>query len=64
MSFCIFVYPALILAYLGQGARLIHDGSAILPNVFYNSIPGPVDGPLYWSVQFSLTVFGLLLLNV
>jgi KUP system potassium uptake protein len=50
LSFCTFVYPALVLAYLGQGARLIHDGTAILPNVFYNSIPGHVNGPLYWIV--------------
>jgi KUP system potassium uptake protein len=50
LSFCTFVYPGLILAYLGQGARLIHDGSAVLPNVFYNTIPGPVNGPLYWVV--------------
>ncbi|PPQ85166.1 hypothetical protein CVT25_004173 [Psilocybe cyanescens] len=48
LSFCIFVYPALVLAYLGQGARLIHDGAAVLPNMFYNTIPGPVSGPLYW----------------
>ncbi|PPQ80985.1 hypothetical protein CVT26_003495, partial [Gymnopilus dilepis] len=50
MSFCTFVYPGLVLAYLGQGARLIHDGEAVLGNVFYNSIPGPVNGPLFWIV--------------
>ncbi|KJA24114.1 hypothetical protein HYPSUDRAFT_39261 [Hypholoma sublateritium FD-334 SS-4] len=50
ISFCFFVYPAIILAYLGQGARLIHDGADVLPNVFYKSIPGPVNGPLYWII--------------
>lgn len=48
ISFAGFVYPSLVLAYLGQGARLIENGPAILPNVFYASIPGPVNGPLYW----------------
>lgn len=43
-----FVYPALILAYLGQGARLIVDGEHVLQNVFYNSIPGPHNGALFW----------------
>ncbi|KAF8195375.1 potassium transporter-domain-containing protein [Pholiota molesta] len=48
--FVAFVYPAIIIAYLGQGARLIHDGAPILQNVFYTTIPGPVNGPLYWIV--------------
>ncbi|KAF8195376.1 potassium transporter [Pholiota molesta] len=50
ISFIGFVYPAIILAYLGQGARLIHDGAPILENVFYTTIPGPSKGPLYWIV--------------
>ncbi|KIK08027.1 hypothetical protein K443DRAFT_86126 [Laccaria amethystina LaAM-08-1] len=50
LSFCFFTYPALILAYLGQGARLIRDGEAVFSNVFYNTIPGPVNGPLFWLV--------------
>ncbi|KAG5650229.1 hypothetical protein H0H81_000252 [Sphagnurus paluster] len=50
ISFTSFVYPALVLAYLGQGARLIHDGPAVIPNVFYNTIPGPHNGPLFWVV--------------
>jgi len=50
LSFCAFVYPGIVLAYLGQGARLIHDGEAVLPNVFYNTIPGPLNGPLFWCV--------------
>ena len=48
ISFTCFVYPSLVLAYLGQGARLISDGEAILPNIFYNSIPGPSKGGLFW----------------
>ena len=44
LSFCTVVYPAIILAYLGQGTRLIHNGADILPNVFYTSIPGPHSG--------------------
>jgi KUP system potassium uptake protein len=43
-------YPALVLAYLGQGARLIVDGENVINNVFYRSIPGPVNGGLYWYV--------------
>ncbi|KAJ3506567.1 hypothetical protein NLJ89_g6796 [Agrocybe chaxingu] len=60
MSFCIFVYPALILAYLGQGARLIVDGERVLAQVFYNSIPGPVDGPLFW-IMFIFAVLATLI---
>ena len=56
MSFVGLVYPALILAYLGQGARLVVDGDAVISNVFYNSIPGPTGGPLWWIVW----IFGLL----
>lgn len=48
LSFSLFVYPAIVLAYLGQGARLIRDGEAVLSNVFYQTIPGPPNGPLYW----------------
>lgn len=48
ISFTAFVYPALVLAYLGQGARLIVDGETVLENVFYQTIPGPTGGALYW----------------
>lgn len=48
ISFTCFVYPCLILQYLGQGARLIVDGEHILTNIFYNSIPGRPNGPLFW----------------
>ncbi|KAJ7486154.1 potassium transporter [Mycena galericulata] len=50
MSFGGFVYPSLVLAYLGQGARLIHDGDEVISNIFYKTIPGPTNGPLFWIV--------------
>ncbi|KAL1745592.1 potassium transporter [Schizophyllum fasciatum] len=50
LSFCFIVYPALILAYLGQGARLIVDGGDVLNNIFYRTIPGEHNGPLFWVV--------------
>ncbi|KZP18771.1 potassium transporter, partial [Athelia psychrophila] len=50
ISFSTFVFPSLVLAYLGQGARLIHDGEAVLTNIFYKTIPGPANGPLFWIV--------------
>ncbi|KAG8950975.1 hypothetical protein FRC00_007465, partial [Tulasnella sp. 408] len=56
LGFSFFVYPMLVLAYLGQGARLITDGDAVMANIFYSTIPGPVGGPLYWIVY----VFALL----
>ncbi|KAG6902524.1 hypothetical protein C0995_015342 [Termitomyces sp. Mi166 len=45
-----FVFPSLALAYLGQGARLVHDGDVVITNVFYQSIPGPHNGALFWIV--------------
>jgi KUP system potassium uptake protein len=48
ISFGTFVYPSLMLAYLGQGSRLIVDGADVLPNVFYLTIPGKHNGPLFW----------------
>ncbi|KAJ3545437.1 hypothetical protein NM688_g5626 [Phlebia brevispora] len=48
ISFTCFVYPSLILAYLGQGARLITDGENVLSNIFYQTIPGKHQGPLFW----------------
>ncbi|KIY46736.1 potassium transporter [Fistulina hepatica ATCC 64428] len=54
LSFIGFVYPSLVLAYLGQGARLIVDGEAALSNVFYQTIPGNPNGPLWWHVYFPL----------
>lgn len=46
------MYPSLLLAYLGQGARLIDDGPAIIGNVFFNSIPGSRGGGLFWYAVF------------
>ncbi|KAF5389290.1 hypothetical protein D9757_003396 [Collybiopsis confluens] len=59
ISFCCIVYPALILAYLGQGARLIVDGENVVQNVFYKSIPGPGGGPLFWII-FVLAILATL----
>jgi KUP system potassium uptake protein len=53
------VYPSLILAYLGQGARLIVDGEHVIQNVFYNTIPGPANGPLFWII-FVLAILATL----
>ncbi|KAG8799422.1 hypothetical protein FRC16_005165 [Serendipita sp. 398] len=50
LSFGFLVYPALVIAYLGQGAKLITDGDAVIANVFYASIPGGAGKPLYWIV--------------
>ncbi|KAI0061789.1 potassium transporter [Artomyces pyxidatus] len=48
ISFGSFVYPSLVLAYLGQGSKLIVNGDYIITNVFYTSIPGAHNGPLFW----------------
>jgi KUP system potassium uptake protein len=48
ISFGSYVYPSLLLAYLGQGARLVVNGADVLPNVFYLTIPGKHNGPLFW----------------
>lgn len=46
-SFISWVYPCLLLAYLGQGAKLISDPS-VLSNIFFASIPGGVGGGYWW----------------
>lgn len=56
LSFIAWIYPALILAYLGQGAQLITNGDHVITNIFYQSIPGGSTGPLWWIVW----VFGML----
>ncbi|KAF8519080.1 potassium transporter [Gautieria morchelliformis] len=48
LSFGCVTYPSLILAYLGQGARLVSDGENVISNVFYQTIPGPHNGVLFW----------------
>lgn len=44
----VIVYPSLMLAYLGQGAKLIIGKDKVLPNIFYLSIPGGSGSPTYW----------------
>ena len=48
IGFGLWVYPCLIFAYLGQGARLITEGEAAMSNIFWNTIPGPQNGVFYW----------------
>lgn len=48
------MYPALIMAYLGQGAQLIVNGENVISNVFYATIPGGAGKPLYWSVAMQV----------
>jgi K+ transporter len=60
ISFGSFVYPSLILAYLGQGARLAVDGADVLPNVFYLTIPGRHNGPLFW-IQYVVAILATLI---
>ncbi|KAF8266790.1 potassium transporter [Lactarius quietus] len=50
ISFSTIVYPSLVLAYLGQGSRLIVNGESVIANVFYLTIPGKHNGPLFWIV--------------
>ncbi|KAF8627713.1 hypothetical protein AX15_004284 [Amanita polypyramis BW_CC] len=59
ISFTCIVYPSIVLAYLGQGARLITDGDRVISNIFYNSIPGPSNGGLFW-VIFVLAILATL----
>ncbi|PFH49945.1 hypothetical protein AMATHDRAFT_62055 [Amanita thiersii Skay4041] len=59
ISFSAIVYPSLLLAYLGQGARLITGGEEVLRNIFYNSIPGPKYGGLFWFI-FVLAILATL----
>ncbi|CAE6398379.1 unnamed protein product [Rhizoctonia solani] len=60
LSFIFITYPALVLAYLGQGARLIADGEEVFSNVFYKTIPGPTGGPLYW-IMFLFAILATLI---
>jgi KUP system potassium uptake protein len=52
ISFAFFAYPALIMAYLGQGAQLITNGEVVIQNVFYATIPGGAGSGMYWFVLF------------
>lgn len=49
IGFC-FAYVNLVLAYLGQGARMMSNGEEVISNLFYNTIPGPSNGGLFWVV--------------
>ncbi|KAG7440895.1 potassium transporter [Guyanagaster necrorhizus] len=60
ISFACFVYPALLLAYLGQGAALITDGEQVIQNVFYRSIPGGLNGPLFW-IMFTFAILATII---
>lgn len=60
ISFGSFVYPSLVLAYLGQGARLVANGADVLPNVFYLTIPGRHNGPLFW-IQYVFAILATLI---
>ncbi|RSH89944.1 hypothetical protein EHS25_001930 [Saitozyma podzolica] len=59
ISFAGYAYPMLVLAYLGQGARLIQDPT-VIANVFYLTIPGPTGGGLYW-IMFIFAVLATLI---
>lgn len=48
LAFIAYVFPCLVLAYLGQGSKLISDGAEVLPNIFFRSIPGGVGRPYWW----------------
>jgi len=49
LAFITWVYPCLILSYLGQGARLISDGDLIIELIFYRSMKLLGEG-VYWIV--------------
>lgn len=44
-----FVYPCLMIVYLGQGAYLL-DHPAAITNIFYFCVPGGTSGGFYWFV--------------
>ncbi|GAA5996914.1 hypothetical protein JCM5350_005065 [Sporobolomyces pararoseus] len=54
-SFIGFVYPCLLLAYLGQGARLVAEPETVVQNVFFQSIPGG-SGTAYWWITWIFAI--------
>ncbi|GAA5964905.1 hypothetical protein JCM3765_004101 [Sporobolomyces pararoseus] len=54
-SFIGFVYPCLLLAYLGQGARLVAAPETVVKNVFFQSIPGG-SGTAYWWITWIFAI--------
>ncbi|GAA6060739.1 hypothetical protein JCM10212_003783 [Sporobolomyces blumeae] len=59
-SFTGFVYPCLLLAYLGQGARLVADPENVVKNVFFQSIPGG-SGTAYWWITWITAVLAAII---
>ncbi|GAA5914976.1 hypothetical protein JCM6882_001949 [Rhodosporidiobolus microsporus] len=60
LAFLAFATPCLILQYFGQAARLIEDGETILPNIFYQSIPGGV-GNAFWWVTWAFSILAAII---
>lgn len=54
-----FVYPCLIITYLGQGAFLLHNLDKI-SNPFYYSIPGGTNSAPYW-IMFVLAILATII---
>lgn len=54
-----FVYPCLMIAYLGQGAYLLHNLDKI-SNPFYYSIPGGTNSGPYW-IMFILATLATII---
>ncbi|KAL4362165.1 hypothetical protein GQ457_04G028640 [Hibiscus cannabinus] len=46
ISMCSVVYPALILAYMGQAAYLLHNPDAV-SDAFFKAVPGPMFWPMF-----------------
>lgn len=53
LTLSFFVYPALVLCYLGQGAYLVKHPDAVV-NPFFISLPGGTGSPVYW-IMFVLS---------
>uniref|UniRef100_A0A3Q7I5N9 Potassium transporter n=1 Tax=Solanum lycopersicum TaxID=4081 RepID=A0A3Q7I5N9_SOLLC len=55
ISMCFVTYPALILAYFGQGAYLMKN-SGDVANTFYASIPKPIYWPMFVIAVFAAII--------
>ena len=58
VTFGCFMYPCLVIAYLGQGARIVVDQNDVIGNVFYQTIPG--GSAVYWLI-FVLAVLSTII---
>ncbi|CAG8439183.1 8870_t:CDS:10 [Acaulospora morrowiae] len=58
ISFPLFTYPPLILAYCGQASRLVLDPT-VIENTFWNTLPD-LNGPFYWT-SFVLATFATII---